>query len=84
MDFQDKVAIVTGGGTGLGRSLALGLCRKGAMVVLAGRRREKLEAVVAECGRDRMRALPTDVTRYLSYDGWSRQRCRRSAGSTWS
>lgn len=43
-----KTAIVTGAGTGLGRSTALALAAEGAQVVLCGRRAGKIEAVAAE------------------------------------
>ena len=35
--LQDKIAIVTGGGTGIGRAIALGYARERAMVVIANR-----------------------------------------------
>ncbi len=59
-----RVAIVTGGGTGIGRGAALVLAQYGADVVLAARRPEPLEATADEIealGR-RALALPTDVT----------------------
>jgi len=46
--FQDQVCLVTGGGSGIGRCTAHELAALGARVVLAGRKREKLERVAAE------------------------------------
>lgn len=43
-----KTAIVTGGGTGMGRAIALEYARLGANVVVASRRQEVLDAVVAQ------------------------------------
>jgi NAD(P)-dependent dehydrogenase (short-subunit alcohol dehydrogenase family) len=58
-----KIAIVTGGGTGVGRAAARALARAGWQVVLAGRRIEPLERAVAEIGATGPRplAIPTDV-----------------------
>ena len=62
-DLLDQVAIVTGGGTGIGRATALVLAEHGADVVVASRRRENLERVAAEVEARGRRALvvPTDV-----------------------
>ncbi|HEX5945216.1 MAG TPA: SDR family NAD(P)-dependent oxidoreductase [Acidimicrobiales bacterium] len=63
-DLTGRVAIVTGGGTGIGRGAALVLATHGADVVLAGRRPEPLASTAAEIralGR-RAVAVPTDVT----------------------
>lgn len=60
---KDKVAIVTGGGTGIGKAAALALLRDGWRVAVAGRRREPLEAAIQESGAgQRGLAVPTDVT----------------------
>ncbi len=47
-DLNGKVAIVTGGGRGIGKSIALGLAECGAKVVVASRSKEELEAVANE------------------------------------
>ena len=60
----DKVAIVTGAGSGIGRQVALALLGEGYSVVLAGRRAEPLAETVTEAGAAGSRALavPTDVS----------------------
>lgn len=62
--LTDRVAIVTGAGSGIGAALATAFAREGARVVLAGRRVEKLESVKAEIAGDGGRAVvvPCDVT----------------------
>jgi citronellol/citronellal dehydrogenase len=46
--FQDKVIIVSGGGSGIGRAIARELAQLGAQVVICGRTQESLDAVKAE------------------------------------
>jgi NAD(P)-dependent dehydrogenase (short-subunit alcohol dehydrogenase family) len=58
-----RVAIVTGAGSGIGRSVALALLEAGWAVALAGRRAEALQQVATESGAgSRALAVPTDVT----------------------
>ena len=63
--LDGRVAVITGGGTGIGRGAALVLAAHGADVVLSARRPEPLEATAHEVealGR-RALALPADVTK---------------------
>ena len=63
MATKNRVAIVTGAGTGIGKSAALALLKDGYSVALAGRRKEPLEETKAAAGAASSRALvvPTDV-----------------------
>ena len=63
MDSSGKVAIVTGAGTGIGKQATLALLHEGYSVVLAGRRRELLDATVLENKSSGSRTLvvPADV-----------------------
>lgn len=68
--LDDRVAVVTGAGKGIGRGIALGLAEAGADVVLAARTASDLEAVADEVrsrGRTAL-AIPTDVTRTADLD----------------
>jgi citronellol/citronellal dehydrogenase len=56
-----QVAIVTGGGTGIGRATARAFVGAGARVAICGRRPEPLEAVQTELGTDACHVHPCDV-----------------------
>jgi NAD(P)-dependent dehydrogenase (short-subunit alcohol dehydrogenase family) len=68
MSAKEKIAMVTGGGSGIGKATVLSLLREKYCVVLAGRRSEALEQTLAEAEKDRSRAMviPTDVSDAVS------------------
>jgi len=62
MAAQEKIAVVTGAGTGVGRAVALALMKEGYAVVLAGRRKEMLDETAKLGGPGaKSLAVPTDV-----------------------
>lgn len=63
MDSRQKVAVVTGAGSGIGKQVAIALAQNGYSVVLTGRRKETLAATALEAGRTDSRTLviPADV-----------------------
>ena len=64
-DLSGRVAVVTGGGTGLGKGMAAGLAQAGALVVLASRRQDVVDRAAAEIRATGGKAegMVVDVTR---------------------
>jgi len=61
---QKRVAIVTGSGTGIGKSAAIALLKDGYNVALVGRRKEMLDQTAAESGaKERVLVCPADITK---------------------
>jgi len=62
MRLENKIAIITGGGTGIGLSCTRLFCQEGAKAVIFGRRKNRLEDAVREIGENVL-AVPGDITR---------------------
>ncbi|MGW7430994.1 SDR family oxidoreductase [Streptomyces sp. NPDC054861] len=62
MSTESRIAVVTGAGSGIGRSVAVALAEAGWSVALAGRRREPLEETAASAPSSDVLCVPTDVT----------------------
>lgn len=60
--MAQRIAVVTGAGSGIGRASALGLAKAGYAVVVAGRRADELDKTVAAAAGGTVVACPTDVT----------------------
>lgn len=61
--LTNRVALVTGAGTGVGRAIALTFAKEGATIVLNGRREEKLREVEKEIGEGKAIVIPADLTK---------------------
>ncbi len=73
--LKDATVVITGGSSGIGREAARAFVRKGAAVVVAARRADVLQEVVAECEQlgGRALAVPTDVTYAAAVDELARR-----------
>ena len=61
--WRNKVVVIVGASSGIGRATALMLAKKGAKLVLAARREEPLQSLAEECGGEAScKVVPTDIT----------------------
>jgi NAD(P)-dependent dehydrogenase (short-subunit alcohol dehydrogenase family) len=65
--LKNKIAVITGAGTGIGRAIALSFTREGAKVALVGRRKDLLKAVAEEAGGSTL-VLAGDVSQRRDID----------------
>ena len=66
--LTDKVAVVTGAGSGIGEAIATLLHEEGVKVILAGRNKDKLQNVANQLAQDSVKVVPTDETKKEEVD----------------
>ncbi|HGN7066443.1 TPA: SDR family oxidoreductase [Staphylococcus aureus] len=66
--LTDKVAVVTGAGSGIGEAIETLLHEEGVKVILAGRNKDKLQNVANQLAQDSVKVVPTDVTKKEEVD----------------
>ncbi|MEJ7553097.1 SDR family NAD(P)-dependent oxidoreductase, partial [Staphylococcus hominis] len=66
-ELNNKVAVITGAGSGIGEAIAKALSQHGVNIALAGRNEEKLQTVAQQLETE-TKVIPTDVTQKDSVD----------------
>ncbi|HDF7318849.1 TPA: SDR family oxidoreductase [Staphylococcus aureus] len=66
--LTDKIAVVTGAGSGIGEAIATLLHEEGVKVILAGRNKDKIQNVANQLAQDSVKVVPTDVTKKEEVD----------------
>ena len=73
MRLKNKTAIITGGGSGIGKAIARAFVREGAKVVIAGRDGKKLALAADQIGADCL-AVAADISDANDVRSWSARR----------
>jgi NADP-dependent 3-hydroxy acid dehydrogenase YdfG len=73
MPFPYKTVLVTGATSGIGLALAERMIVSGIFVIAVGRRKDRLEALVAKHGADKVAAEPYDVSDLENMGGWAKR-----------
>lgn len=71
MPFPHKKVLITGATAGIGRALAERMLQAGVTVVAVGRRKDRLDDLVARYGADRLVAEEFDVTDLEAIPAWA-------------
>lgn len=79
-DKNEKTALITGAGTGLGRAIAKTMAGAGYRVILTGRREDKLREVEKEIGKDNTIVIPADVTKQESIENMRTKSMEKTGG----
>jgi len=66
--LKDRIALVSGGGSGIGKAIAVKLAKNGAKVAIASRNREQLQKVAAELAQKGLTVLPVTMNVRLKAD----------------
>ena len=85
MRLREKVAIVTGGSSGIGRATCLALAREGANVVVVSRNQKEIESVAKEIKALKVKALSvkTDVSSFKDVNLLVEKTMKESAEAVW-
>lgn len=68
--LKNEIILITGGGSGVGRSVAEQAAKQGAKVIIVGRRREKLQDVSNSIGIEKCKFIEADITKIENYQGF--------------